>query len=69
MVTQLVAFPAVADFDVHVQHRDDAVQNFFAAVVQKSKFRICHNPQIVGGDQFFEDDFVIVLDGANTWSL
>ena len=65
MVTQLVAFPAISNFDVHVQHGDDAVQDSLAAIIYKSEFRVCYNPEVVCFDYFLEDDFVIVLDGAN----
>ena len=69
MVAQFVTLQTIAKLDVHIQHRHDAVHHPLAAPVDESEVRIRDQPKVLCANQFLDDAFVVILDGAHARCL
>ena len=64
-----MAHPAIAELEIHVQHRHDTIQHPFPFEVEEPKARVGDNPQVADLHQSLDDGLVIVLDGTDAWCL
>ena len=69
MVAKFVTLHAVAELDVHIQHRHNAVHHPLAAPIDKSEARIRDEPQILRAHQPLDDALVVILDGTHARRL
>ncbi len=64
MITQLVAHPAIAEFDIHIEHGHDTIHDTLATIVEESELRAGDEPEVLCIDKLLDDQLIIIIDGT-----